>query len=57
MSIEKIKDIGLKIAKAISSIHKLKVIHGDLKPENILVTENDEVKICDFASSVRLKEG
>lgn len=41
MPIEKVKNIGLQIAKAISSIHKLKIIHGDINPENVLLTANN----------------
>ena len=37
--------IGLK------GMHEKGVVHRDLKPENILLTEDDEVRICDFGSS------
>ena len=36
------------ILQGISYLHKKKIIHRDLKPQNLLITENEEIKICDF---------
>ena len=32
-------------------IHSTGVIHRDLKPANILITDDDQIKICDFGLS------
>jgi serine/threonine protein kinase len=37
MDINKIRKIGLQLAKGIDTIHKKCVIHRDLKPRNILL--------------------
>jgi len=37
-----------QVLEGISYLHKKKIIHRDLKPQNLLLTENDEIKICDF---------
>lgn len=49
--IEKIKILSNQILKGLDYCHKLNIVHRDLKPENILITENEEIKICDFGSS------
>ncbi|RLE47758.1 hypothetical protein DRJ25_01615 [Candidatus Woesearchaeota archaeon] len=41
-------DIILQSAQAVLYAHEQGVIHSDLKPENILISENLEVKVCDF---------
>ena len=33
---------------AVKFLHSANIIHRDLKPDNILVTDDMEVKICDF---------
>jgi serine/threonine protein kinase len=56
---------GLPIVKArhyvkqlltgISYIHSQGYIYRDIKPENCLVTREDELKICDFDTSIKAK--
>lgn len=38
-------------------MHKSKVIHHDIKPENILLTEDNQIKICDFGLAVQFEDG
>lgn len=39
------------MAKAVSQLHAAKILHRDIKSMNFLVTENWEIKICDFGLS------
>ena len=55
ISIEKIKKISKQLLLGLNFCHKKNIVHRDLKPENILLTEDDEVKICDFGSSKIIK--
>jgi len=43
-----IKHLIYQLCKAIKYLHEQKVIHRDIKPENLLITENMEMKLCDF---------
>src|SRR5437867_695381 len=48
LSPEKVSDIGVQIAQALSNAHRKSLLHRDLKPSNILVTPEGEVKVVDF---------
>ncbi|KAJ5110875.1 hypothetical protein N7532_001410 [Penicillium argentinense] len=37
--------------EAISSIHRLEIIHADISARNFLVAENLSIKLCDFSGS------
>ncbi|KAG9043647.1 hypothetical protein FS837_009307 [Tulasnella sp. UAMH 9824] len=39
------------IASAIAYLHSLEIIHGDIKARNILVSQDGEVRLCDFGLS------
>ena len=43
-----VKKYFKSILNGIAYLHKKKIIHRDLKPQNLLITDNDEIKICDF---------
>jgi serine/threonine protein kinase len=54
-----VRKIAINLAKGIDTIHKKGIIHRDIKPQNILLTEEDEVKICDFscAKFINIEKG
>ncbi|KAF9976052.1 hypothetical protein BGZ73_009211 [Actinomortierella ambigua] len=43
--------IAHQIAQSLQYIHKKKIQHRDLKSDNVLLTENLEVRLCDFGLS------
>ena len=45
---ENIKVILYNILCAVNFIHTANIIHRDLKPANILITDESEIRICDF---------
>ena len=46
--LEKIVDIGAKVATALDYSHQRGIIHRDIKPSNIMLTRDGQVKITDF---------
>lgn len=45
------KVLAYNLLCAVKFLHSCNIMHRDLKPENILVTDEVEVKICDFGLS------
>ena len=43
-----IRHLIYQLCKAIQYMHEQNIIHRDVKPENLLITENMELKLCDF---------
>ncbi len=55
MSVEAFLELALRIAGAVSDLHRQGVVHKDLKPQNILVHPTTlEVKLADFGLATRL---
>lgn len=48
LPIEHVVGIMLKCAIAFGFAHNKGVVHRDIKPKNIMLTQDNEVKICDF---------
>ncbi len=48
LPIDRVISIMLKCAIALDYAHGKGVIHRDMKPKNVLLTQENEVKICDF---------
>ncbi len=49
LPIDKVIEIAFKCAKALDYAHRQGVTHRDIKPSNILVTNDIDVKMCDFS--------
>jgi len=45
-----------QVSEGLEFIHCQNVVHGDLKPSNLLLSQEGDIKICDFGSSVRSNE-
>lgn len=45
-----------QVAIALQHFHDYNTIYRDLKPENILIDEDGYIKLCDFGSSLHLKD-
>ena len=48
LEIQRIIEIGIQVALALTAAHEKKIIHRDIKPENIMVREDGFVKVLDF---------
>ena len=51
ITIEKAVHYTRQTLSGLACLHYAGVIHRDIKPANILITDNDDVKICDFGLS------
>lgn len=44
-----------QILEGVCFLHENSTFHSDIKPANILLTENDDIKVCDFGISVAIQ--
>lgn len=51
LRIEKVVHYTRQILEGLRRLHAAGIVHRDIKPFNILLTEDDNVKICDFGLS------
>lgn len=54
--IEQIRQITKQMLLGLNYCHKKNIVHRDLKPENVLLTDDGNVKLCDFGSSKCIDE-
>jgi predicted Ser/Thr protein kinase len=52
LPIERVVDIGARVADGLAFAHESGIVHRDVKPPNIMVLENGGVKITDFGIAV-----
>lgn len=45
------REVGQHVLHALAFAHSHSIVHRDVKPSNILVTDEGEVKVCDFGIS------
>ena len=56
LPIERVIEIGIQIALALTAAHEVKLIHRDIKPENIMLRDDGFVKVLDFGLAKLLQQ-
>ncbi|MCB1524439.1 MAG: protein kinase [Rhodoblastus sp.] len=51
LSVERVRDLGARIATALDALHRQHVIHLDIKPSNIILRTTGEAALIDFGLS------
>lgn len=48
LPVERVYEIGLDLADALTRVHRLGIIHRDLKPQNVLIADDGSPRLTDF---------
>jgi predicted ATPase len=53
-SVERFLDVAIRMASAVTAIHRRAIIHKDIKPHHFLVSSSGDIKLIDFGIATRL---
>ena len=56
LQLERIIDIAIQIASALTAAHDVNIVHRDIKPENIMLREDGYVKVLDFGLAKLMRQ-
>jgi class 3 adenylate cyclase len=48
LGVDEVLRVGVKMAAALASAHRLGIVHRDVKPANVLLTDYGQPALCDF---------
>lgn len=51
LSLDKVIHYGRQICLGLARLHRAGMVHRDIKPHNLLITDQDQLKLCDFGLS------
>ncbi len=51
LGLDKVIHYGRQICLGLARLHRAGMVHRDIKPHNLLITDQDQLKVCDFGLS------